>query len=132
MKKGRLGDNYSLFLVKIENATDLLYDFCKSHIYLANYKIFDEHVILKSYPKCQWPSGHYWGWGGCISHAGLTIAASSYIRSMILVPLPMTTFICIDYHEKLVDSPGSLMLRYDIFSDAYIHTYTIHSSHVII
>ena len=52
--------------------------------------------------------------GGCVCHVTLQIAASSYVRIIVLFLLPITTSICMDYREQLVDLPGSLMLRYGI------------------
>ena len=42
---------------------------------------------------------------------------------MILLPLPITTFICIDYRENLVDLPGNLRFR-DVTLSNHAHTHT--------
>ena len=54
---------------------------------------------------------------------GTTHFRSSYIRSIVLLVLLITTSICIDCREQLVDSPGSLMLRYNTFWRTHTHTH---------
>ena len=49
--------------------------------------------------------------GGWVSHAGQHIAAYSCIWTMVLLTLPITTFIYIYYRENLIDLPACLMLR---------------------
>ena len=59
--------------------------------------MFDGSMINSSQPSVSGYQAVIEGEGG--SHADLHIAASFYTGFMVLFPLPITTFICIDYRE---------------------------------
>ena len=67
---------------------------------------------LKSQPSVSGHQADIEEEGGCVSHAGLHIAESSYIGILVLFQLSITIFICIEYREKLVDL--SFHLCYDM------------------